>query len=283
MLVGALNYTNNAALLLTCLLAVIAAGSALSTFRNMNGLHLDAIKADTAHAGSPIHVTLELGATSPPRHALAVEVAGQVARFNIDGLAARSERNRQSVPVRLPTSRRGWLDMPELRLACSWPFGLFRAWVRVRPDQRLLVYPRAERGGPPPPGNTINRPMPRNRQQQVGGDDLAALRRYHPGDSRKQVAWKASARHEHLLVREFRQQLDHDELRLDWQDTRELEPEARIARLARWIDEANAHCLRWSLHVPGYTLGPDTGTNHYHRCMRCLALLPDEDTARMHD
>ena len=40
MLVGALNYNNNAALLLTCLLGAASAASMLVAFRNLDGLRL---------------------------------------------------------------------------------------------------------------------------------------------------------------------------------------------------------------------------------------------------
>lgn len=266
MLVGALNYANNAALLLTCLLAAVAGGSALSTFRNMDGLRLDGIRSGTACAGSPLHVQLDFAVPARARHALYLDMGGQRLAFHIGG------RGRHAVELYLPTRHRGWMPLPPLRVHGTWPFGMFRTWSWLRPEHHLLVYPRPEPDGPPPPGNTGDQAH-RHRTRREG-DDLATLRAYRPGDPRKRVAWKASARHEGLLVREYERPAAFRERELDWRHTTGLDPEARIARLARWVGEAHAAGMRWSLHLPGQHVEADAGNEHYHRCMRTLALLP---------
>lgn len=51
MLVGALNYSNNAGLLLTCLLGAASAASMLVAFRSLDGLRLGHLRAGHAVAG----------------------------------------------------------------------------------------------------------------------------------------------------------------------------------------------------------------------------------------
>src|SRR3546814_1802343 len=63
------------------------------------------------------------------------------------------------------------------------------------------------------------------------------LRAYRRGDSRRAIAWKPSARRDTLLVREYEQPLGSDVV-LDWNALAMLDREARIRRLARWIDDA---------------------------------------------
>ena len=63
MLAGALNYANNAALLLTCLLGAATSTSMLVAFRTLNGLRLSHIHAGHAVAGQPIELTLTLDST----------------------------------------------------------------------------------------------------------------------------------------------------------------------------------------------------------------------------
>lgn len=267
MLVGALNYSNNAALLLTCLLAAVASGSALATFRNMDGLRLDGIRAGNACAGSAVRVQLDFAVATRARHALHLDMAGQSLVFNITG------RGSHAMELYLPSRQRGWMPLPPLRIHGTWPFGMFRAWNWLRPDHHILIYPRPETSGPPPPGNADDRQQHRQHQHHEG-DDLASLRAYRPGDPRKRVAWKASARHEGLLVREYERPASRREWSLDWQHTAGLEHEARIARLARWVSEASAGDARWTLRLPGHRIGPGGGNGHYHQCMRALALMP---------
>ena len=53
-----------------------------------------------------------------------------------------------------------------------------------------------------------------------------------------------------------------------------LPVEARISRLARWVDEAERRGKRYRLRLPGESLGPAQGPAHRHACLRTLALLP---------
>jgi uncharacterized protein (DUF58 family) len=77
-----------------------------------------------------------------------------------------------------------------------------------------------------------------------------------------------------LLVREYEQPLGADVL-LDWHQLSGIGYEARIRRLARWIDEAERQSRRYRLELPGQPpLGPASGAQHRHACLRALALLP---------
>ena len=70
MLIGALNYGNNPALLLTCLLGAAAGGSVFAGFRILSGLVLVQVRADPAHAGEPLQLQLRFAASSRFRPSL---------------------------------------------------------------------------------------------------------------------------------------------------------------------------------------------------------------------
>src|SRR5437660_12618223 len=53
MLLGALNYNNNPALLLTCLLGAASYQSVFQAFRMLNRLELHALRAEACFAGDP--------------------------------------------------------------------------------------------------------------------------------------------------------------------------------------------------------------------------------------
>jgi uncharacterized protein (DUF58 family) len=160
--------------------------------------------------------------------------------------------------------------MPRFRIWTTWPLGLFRAWSWMHPNYAVLVWPRPELSGPAP---TL--PVEDNRRQRLHrGEDLAALRDYRSGDSMRHVAWKASARHENLLVKDYEQPEARQEWRLDWRQLRGLDNEARIGRLARWLGEAQAQGRQWSLWLPNEVIPLGSGPAHYAHCMSALALLP---------
>jgi uncharacterized protein (DUF58 family) len=261
MLTGALNYANNAALLLTCLLGAAAAASMLLAFRTLDGLCLRGIRAGHVVAGDPVELVLEFTARRA-RDAVRVDFAGTRSACAVDGAT--------ELQISLSTVRRGWLSLPRLRVWSTWPLGLFRAWSWLHPRQSVLVWPRAEATGPSPHQPDAGQV----RLAAKPGEELAALRDYRPGDALRHIAWKASAHHRDLLVKEFDHPQPRETWRLDWAALRMLDRESRIARLARWVGEAEARGYRYSLHLPGNDIEAGSGTAHYARCMGALAVLP---------
>lgn len=263
MALGALNYNNNPALLLTSLLAAMAVLSMLVGFRNLDRLSLRSVRAAPCHAGEPLQVELAFDAASRQREALRIEAGAGSALLrsrNDDALRAHIE---------LPTSRRGHLLLPRIRVWTSWPYGLFRCWSWLNPQTALLVFPRPEMNSPPLP---LQARVSDSGRPQPQGDEFGALREYRANDPLRLIAWKASARHDRLLVREPEMPLGR-ELVFDFSalDTQDLE--TRISRLTRWVLVAEEQRLPYSLHLPQQKIGPDLGSAHAYRCLRELALL----------
>ncbi len=263
--IGALNYNNNPALLLALLLAGAANTSLYAAHLQLSGLRIIAIDAEPVAAGKPLLLRLHARAErGRERRGLRVEHAGSMARLSLaDGAG--------EVELHVPTQKRGWLDLDRLCISSTRPLGLARAWAYLWPEASLLVYPRPETHGPPLPEGSGDGAQAR---LHPAGDDVHHLRDYRRGDARRAIAWKPSARHGTLLVREYEQPLGADIL-LDWRDLRALAYEDRIGRLARWVDEAERQDRRWRLQLPGQPpLGPARGAGHRHACLRALALMP---------
>lgn len=262
MLVGALNYQNNAALLLTCVLAAALAISMLLTWRELHDLTLRSLHAGHGFCGSR----------------LALHLAFADDRRNRDGLRIAVDELEQPCPLRaaagrasvtMPTDRRGWVDVPRMRLSSTLPFGLFRAWSWITPAQRVLVYPLPLRDASLPDRNDDPN------ERAAGGDEMAGLRDYRAGDPIRHVAWKASARHEHLLVREFDRAAPGQPLRLDWNSMTGIDRETRISRLTGSIRDAYAAAHPWTLVLEDRrAFGPASDAAHFHQCLTALAELP---------
>jgi uncharacterized protein (DUF58 family) len=264
MWIGALNYNNNPALMLCLLLAGAGNTSLLAAHLQLTGLRFVALAADPVPAGSPIELRLHVQADpGRQRRGLRVESGDAATILSlIDGSG-------QALLV-LPTHRRGWLEIGRLRISTTRPLGLAIAWAHVWPDSPLLVYPMPEQHGPPLPDGAG---VAAHARAQATGDELHHLRAYRRGDARRAIAWKPSARRDALLVREYEQPLGADVV-LDWQRL-SIPHEARISRLARWVDEAERESRRSVLRLPGQPpLGPGAGPTHRHACLRALALMP---------
>lgn len=261
---GALNDNNNPALLLALLLAGAALASLLVAHLQLSGLRVFAVGAEPVPAGEPLALRVHLRAgDGRERRGLRVECGEARTRASLaDGAG--------EAVLELPTKRRGWLQPPRLRISTRQPLGFAYAWCHAWPQSPLLVYPRPERDAPPLPqgGGEGARARP-----HALGEEPHHLRAYRQGDPRRNIAWKSSARRGALLVREYERR-EGAEIVLDWRAMQGLDAEARISRLARWIDEAERRNRRYRLRLPGQTLGPAQGPAHRHACLRALALLP---------
>ena len=266
MLVGALNYNNNPALLLALLLGGAANTSLFAAHLQLSGLAVTAIDAEPVAAGSPMALRVHLRADpARARRGLRLRLGDAVATASLADGAGEAR-------LLLPTRQRGWLHPGRITVSTTRPLGIARAWAYAWPPAPLLVYPRPETGGPPLPlgaGDTAQARL------HPAGDDVHHLRAYRRGDSRRAIAWKPSARHGALLVREYEQPQGADVV-LDW-STLVLAHEDRIRRLARWVDEAEREGRRYRLQLPRQAIGPASGPAHRHACLRALALLPPAD------
>lgn len=268
MLAGALNYNNNPGLLLALVLVGAGLASLFGAQLQLTALRIVAVDAAPVPAGTTLQVRVHAQADAGRvRRGLRVDVDDDV---ESDAILNLTEGRGEAV-LAFPTERRGWFDLPRLRLSTTRPLGLARAWAYVWPDAPLLVYPAPEPDGPPLPDGRGEEAKSR---LHPSGDDVHHLRAYRTGDPRRAIAWKHSARRDTLLVREYEQPLGTD-IVLDWHRLGLLSVEARIARLARWIDEAERDGRRYRLVLPANVeLGPDQGPAHRHACLRTLALMP---------
>lgn len=265
MLVGGLNYNNNPALLLVFLFAGVAHNSLVHSHLILSGMCLKAIHADPVFAGQVMRVKLRFDASgSRLRPGLQLLASTSQAAFD---LSADAEAE---VILDFVTHQRGWMGLGRLRLSTLRPLGLARAWSWLLPETRMLVYPTPEPSAPPLPEALGDGDSPRTRAH---GEQPHHLREYRSGDMPRQIAWKASARADRLLVREYESAVARD-ITLDWNATGNLGHEERIRRLARWVVEAERSGSRYALILPGQRVAPARGAEHRHNCLRALALLP---------
>ncbi len=269
MLLGALNYNNNPGLMLAFLLATVMLNSVVMAHLRLSGLSISSLHAAPVHAGETLRLRLRVVAGRRSRKGVAL---GSDTMPDVDlPAAAEPAGGDGEVEIALPTTQRGLIEIGRLRIATTRPLGLARAWSWWRPQQRLLVYPMLEAGTPPLPGAATD--GTRRPQAQRSGTDTHHLRDYRSGDAPRQVAWKASARVDRLLVREYEASTSSD-VQLEWQALRHLPHEQRISRLARWVVDAERGGRRYRLILPTEAFGPARGPEHRHACLRALALLP---------
>lgn len=179
--------------------------------------------------------------------------------------------------------KRGHVLITGFELSTRFPFGFFRRRRRLRArDVDIIVFPKPE-----PIGDELHLlPMNAGRHASMrrgAGHDLLTLRDYQPQDDLRHIDWKATARGQRLIVREFTAE---DERRVtvafdtrvgtgqdaDEKDFRErFEHGVTLAAslIAHFIEEHAE--VRLVLGEEGGRYG--VGEEHLYECLRRLALV----------
>ncbi|MGD9951637.1 MAG: DUF58 domain-containing protein [Burkholderiales bacterium] len=267
LLLGSINYALQLGFALTFLLAGMGLAAMVHTTRNLARLTLSASRAQPVFAGEVAQFSLHLENAAPyDRPSILIRHLASGTQVVVDAAAGASVTARLSVPAR----QRGWLPLGRVMLESRFPLGLFRAWSYVEPDMRTLVYPTPERARLPAPTGASDAGTARAQWQ--GSEDFSGLRAYQPQDSPRHVAWKAAARSDDMLTKQFAGAAA-SELWLDWTDLPPgMDVEHRLSRLTGWVLVAEQEGARYGLRLPGRELGPDRGEAHCTACLQALAL-----------
>lgn len=266
MLIGSVNYDLSLGFILAFLLGATGIQSMLHTFRNLANLRIAPGKVQPVFAGEQAQFQIRI-ANQARVHRYSVGITrDKRAAVYIDVPPGEE----MTATVAIPATRRGWLRPGRLTLFTFFPVGLFRAWSYADLDMHVLVYP-----APVPPGLALPVPAAGSGDGGVHGhghDEFSGLRPYRPGDSPRHIAWKAVARDDTLLTKQFAGRADA-ELWLAWESLPPaMDGENRLAHLARWILDADAAGLAYGLRLPGLALPIASGAAHRGDCLRALAL-----------
>lgn len=266
MLVGAINYNLSLGYALIFLLTGLGLVALLHTFRNLVQIEINPGRIEPVFAGDKACFGLQLrNRRKLGRFAIRMNLEGGEA-VSTD-LAADAMT---AISLPLPARQRGWLRPGRVTLETRYPLCLVRAWSYVEPDMRCLVYPRPEASPPPLPLAASGESG--GSRSGKGSEDFSGLRTHQPADSTRHVAWKAVAREQPLLTKQFAG-ASTVEVWLDWNALPTgLGVEARLSRLTRWLIDAHAQGLAYGLCLPGKEIPIGQGARQFQNCLEALAL-----------
>ena len=276
---AAISQANSVAYLLMFFLGSLVMVSAIHAHYAMAGVGLRVGRIEPVFAGQTVRVPVEvLNLTHRTKVDLAVTPNGRV--FQEPSQARVGDvpgHGTAEVELLLANATRGRLPLRRLALTTDYPMGFFRSWRYEATEAVCLIYPKPAGSLPLPMGAAITADTVAG--QGGGGDDFMGVRAYQMGESQRHVDWRAVARGQPYLIKQF-SGAGTRRLWLDWTDTATLpDPEARLAQISRWIVDAEPAGYAYGLRLPGFEAEPSRGASHYHRCLAALALYDSASVA----
>ncbi|MBN2232596.1 MAG: DUF58 domain-containing protein [Deltaproteobacteria bacterium] len=270
--IAAVNYGSSLAFALAFLLAGIGTGAMWQTHRNLAGLIVHPGSGPAVFAGNTAAVTIVIdNRAQRPRPAIGIRTVAATSRFR--SIAARGTT---AVALPLAAPRRGRRPIGCITLFTTFPLGLFHAWSWIEFTTGIMVYPRPLALEIPPTADPDTAAGCRRTATAATGDDeFAGLRPWRRGDPARRIAWKAAARNEELLTREFEADQAPPVI-LDWNDLPpEMTTETRLSVLCGAVLAAEREQRTYALRIPGREYPADRGPEHRRRCLRSLALFQE--------
>lgn len=277
MLLGAMSYKNSMAFMLCFLLSGLGLVCMLHTYRNLVGLILNSKAPKPVFAGQqarfPVEVDNQYG---PARFALTFTGVKRPRDFflkksiGLNSSSASIEAGKlNTVHYHIEANNRGLLKPDCIVISSQFPLGMFKAWSYFYPVHYCDVYPAAK--GKKTFPMTIIENENANDGKQTGLDDFDGFRKYRPGDPVNTIAWKAYAREQGLLVKQFSGKGEKI-LIFAWDQVAHITAlESKLSQLCYWIVLADKAGLYYGLRLPGFSTNPANGIHHKNSCLKVLA------------
>ena len=269
----AVKFDNQAAFMMLFVLIAISLIAMIYTHNNVIGLKINGQSSNPVFLGEQALFPLVVSNPSTkPRQAVWVTSGGFQ---KVMKLLANSD---EVVEITLPTVQRGYLNCAPISLTSMFPIGVFFCWTkRYTPDQRSLVYPQPLNLMALPSDSSQAGKNESNNATKQGNEDFSGMKQYQEGDRIRDIHWPSVAKTNKLVTIEY-ETLSPNSVNLSWQNLpNTMSVEDKLSQLCFWVIEAEKSSSRYQLEMPSQTIAYDKGTNHYHACLRTLALWGLED------
>jgi uncharacterized protein (DUF58 family) len=262
---------NNAAvyLLLFALTAVFLV-SIPHTLINLAGVTVTLESVQPAFVGQEVSLPVEIvNGSRGTRHGIQLALSGASrARQRIDYIPANKAAR---VMLRFPAQQRGQHEVGTLYLTSSYPLGFVRFLKKFAFSQSYVVYPKPA-GDVRLPSRFVRWSASQPLADLREGDDFAGVRDYVPGESQRHIDWKAVARGQPLMTKQFTAEAE-GVVYLDFSALHFADVEEKLSQLALWVIEAERSGRPYGLRLPRTEIPPGIGQSHFHECLRALSLF----------
>lgn len=276
LLIGSLNFRVNLGFILTFLLFATGLIAIYLSHQNVRGVEIQIYPKDNVFCQRSAVFHIELHNPNdykrkPNRYNLQLSYlqkdTTQILSWQALGQLSVDPTQHTPLELTIPTSKRGTIQAPLIRLESVYPFGFWRVWGYFVPDASLVVYPKPEQEA------QTNTYLPNTPEEP---DDFSGIRPYQAGDRSSRIVWKLFLRTGKLFSRlyESSDSKNAEDLIFDYNALPAyLGKEERLSRLCRLIIEAHQHQLNYTLRLPHHKDLTGEGAQHQRLCLTALALF----------
>ena len=267
---AASSQNNTAVYLLLFALTAVFLVSIPHTLVNLAGVTATLESVQPAFVGQEVSLPLEIMNDSrATRRGIELALSGSdKERQRIDYIPAHKAAR---ITLRFPARERGEHRVETLRLTSAYPLGFIRFVKEVSSSQTYIVYPKPA-GDVRLPSSFVDKGDGRPVTELGEGDDFAGTRGYIHGESQRHIDWRAVARGQPLMTKQFTAEAE-GVVYLDFSALHFVDVEERLSQLALWLIEAERARRPYGLRLPGAEIPPAVGQSHFHQCMRALSLF----------
>ncbi len=276
LLVG-VNYQLSLAYVVAFLLGGLMQVALHATYRNLRGATIRVGKSPRCIAGDALHFPITIASPERSREGISLSRLLEKSK-SLNAIASKSApRVRITADgichydLIVPTAKRGVVSLGRLLIESRAPYGVIRAWSYAHFDWVGLVEPTLETPYPELP-HADGEDAQKAKRADVAHDP-DSLREYVAGDSLKRVAWKQVAKSGEWYTRTG-DAGERGEVELAWNATNLSDIEARLSRIAAWVDRARNENAAFSLTLPNGHLALSDTAPHHDEALTMLATFP---------
>jgi uncharacterized protein (DUF58 family) len=249
-------------------LIILGMVAMIQTNSNMDSVTAEIIQSEPGEEGGTARVLVVLrNGQLPARYNISLVTLKQFKLINTPSV--QELKTSMTVPLDIQCPVRGVYALQRIKVQSRGYYGLFSAWKWIFTDAKLIVFPKPEGQQPLPAADEGER------FRYLTGEDFVGHRLYQPGASLKQVDWKAYARGQPLLLKEFGSRGDGT-LHLRYQDVLAPDTEARLRQLSAWVFACASQNRPFSLELPQSTLPEGSGREQLRAALFRLASFEEQ-------
>lgn len=268
---GAINYENSMAFVLTFMLTALAIISLWQTHNNLLGLQIALQTPRPVFNGESCELLFQFSHENTcSRYAIGVQYANEAPQY-----VTIAPNGSTQARLLIPTHRRGQFKPKGITVFTRFPTGLFHAWGWLQFELPILIYPKPSSRAALQETLVLQQEG-KTATSTVEGDDFAGLREHRIGESLRHISWKAYAQGKGMLTKTF-QGHARPSLWIDWFKIHDGSIEAKLSLMTALVLLAENENQDYGVKLPGTTIGQHSGPAHRQACLQAITTFRQSD------